>query len=146
MYQKYITEYSASIAKYKRIIEKAKASNDHRVKVMILIYIIPFLISFVFPDPLFKLPLIWPLASLSASSLLSLPIYNAFRETNLIIDGALEKIDKLESDIGKMKDYDKTHTVTVKKKNEVRYAYDKNKKHEVTDDAEKVLVTGRGRK
>ena len=85
-------------------------------------------VSFLLPEPLFKLPLVWPILGVSASGLLSIPFLNAYQQTKDIIEGAQKQISNLESDIKQMKAYDMSITKSTKKIVDApKYSFDRTK-------------------
>ena len=128
MYQKYIQEYQKKINQYSRTINKATAQNKKRLRTIAGIFAVLVPLSFLIPEPLFKLPLVWPIFGVSASGLLSAPFFNAYQQTKDIIDGAKRQISNLESDIELMKEYDMSIAKSTQKTGDKsKYSYDKTK-------------------
>ena len=146
MYTKFIEEYNKKINQYKRTIGRAEKQNKKRILSMVAIFGILVPLSFAMPEPLFKLPLVWPAMGVAVSGLLSLPFYNAYKETCNIIEGAREQIGKLESDISKMEAYDRAEVKNAGKSHEeTKYSYDRSKQ----TNREQVVMSnqnGRGRR
>ena len=141
MYQKFINEYNNKIEQYKKTIDKAKESNKKCLKNIVLIYAIPLAISFLLPEPVFELPLVWPLLSVSASSLLSVRIFEAYKKTNDVIEDSAIKMDKLQKEVEEMEEYERTR----KQNKTTKCSYSKsNNNHEANYEPEN--KKGRGRR
>lgn len=128
MYQKYIQEYQKKVNQYLRTINKATVQNKKRLLAIAGIFSVLVPVSFLIPEPLFKLPLVWPIMGVSASCLLSIPFFNAYLQTKELINGAKQQISNLESDIKQMKEYDTSIAKSAQKAaDKPKYSYDKTK-------------------
>lgn len=128
MYKEYINEYKKSISKYEKIIANTSESNKQCIWMIITVFLVPLLFSFLFKVTLLGIPNILPIISLCVSFFLSIKIYKVYKKGKQIIANATKKIASLEADIYTMEEYDRAPTNKVTKP--IKHANNKsNKSH-----------------